>query len=272
MRRLDTPAWEMFVRGGRQQSAKTASPHRRQTDRKPKMPVLTANRQSISRKCQSSPQTERQPKMPILTANRQAFSRKCHCSPQTDRPSAKNASPHRKHTYRQPKMPVLTANRQAVGRKCQSSPRHANTEPDTTATWRLSADEMGMSLIISGKTDYGLETSTLVWSPENPDIVPVILSHLLETFSVLIFTTFSAWGKWIHTLTQKQLLAKTILQGTVKGGKKTRQTEEEVGRQHQGMDRHGVHQVPEGSGEQGKMEETDFRIICGAPTTLAVKG
>ena len=48
--------------------------------------------------------------------------------------------------------------------------------------------------------------------------------------------------------------------------------EKEVGRQHQGMDRHGVHQVPEGRGEQGKMEETDFRIICGAPTTLAVKG
>ena len=37
-------------------------------------------------------------------------------------------------------------------------------------------------------------------------------------------------------------------------GKKTRQTEEEVGRQHQGMDRPGVRQVPEGSAEQGKME------------------
>ena len=35
-------------------------------------------------------------------------------------------------------------------------------------------------------------------------------------------------------------------------GKKTKQTEEEVGRQHQGMDRPGVRQVPEGSGEQGK--------------------
>ena len=33
-------------------------------------------------------------------------------------------------------------------------------------------------------------------------------------------------------------------------GKKTRQTEEEVGRQHQGMERPGVRQVPEGSGEQ----------------------
>ena len=33
---------------------------------------------------------------------------------------------------------------------------------------------------------------------------------------------------------------------------KTRQTEEEVGRQHQRMDGPGVRQVPEGSGEQGK--------------------
>ena len=55
-------------------------------------------------------------------------------------------------------------------------------------------------------------------------------------------------------------------------GKKTRQTEEEVGRQHQEMDRPGVWQVPEGSGEQGKKEKTGCKIICGAPTTLAVKG
>ena len=55
-------------------------------------------------------------------------------------------------------------------------------------------------------------------------------------------------------------------------GKKTRQTEEEVGRQHQGMDRPGVQQVREDSGEQGKMEKTGCKIICGAPTTLTVKG
>ena len=36
-------------------------------------------------------------------------------------------------------------------------------------------------------------------------------------------------------------------------GKKTRQTEEEVGRRHQGMDRPWVRQVPEGSGEQKKI-------------------
>ena len=57
-----------------------------------------------------------------------------------------------------------------------------------------------------------------------------------------------------------------------KRGKKTRQTEKEVGRLNQGMDRPGVRQIPEGSGEQGKMEETGCEIICGAPTTLVVKG
>ena len=51
-------------------------------------------------------------------------------------------------------------------------------------------------------------------------------------------------------------------------GKKTRQTEEEVGRQHQGMDRHGVRQVPQ---EQRKMEETGCEIICGTQTTFALK-
>ena len=44
-----------------------------------------------------------------------------------------------------------------------------------------------------------------------------------------------------------------------------------MGRQHQGMDRPGVRQVPEGSGEQGKIGETGCDIICGVPTTLAVK-
>ena len=57
----------------------------------------------------------------------------------------------------------------------------------------------------------------------------------------------------------------------VERGKRTRQTEEEVGRQHQGMDRPGVGQVPGGSGEQRKMEQNVCEIICDAPTTLAVK-
>ena len=43
-----------------------------------------------------------------------------------------------------------------------------------------------------------------------------------------------------------------------------------MGRRHQGMDRPGVCQVPEGSGEQWKMEETDCEVICIAPKTLSV--
>ena len=54
-------------------------------------------------------------------------------------------------------------------------------------------------------------------------------------------------------------------------GKKTRQTKEKMRGQHQGMDRPGVREVPEGSGEYGKMEETGCEIICGIPTSLAVK-
>ena len=38
------------------------------------------------------------------------------------------------------------------------------------------------------------------------------------------------------------------------------------------MDRPGVRQVPEGGGEQGKMEKIACTITCGAPTTLAVMG
>ena len=55
-------------------------------------------------------------------------------------------------------------------------------------------------------------------------------------------------------------------------GEKTRQTEEKVGRQHQGMGRPGVCEVPQVSGENRQMEETGCEVICGARTTLAVKG
>ena len=45
-----------------------------------------------------------------------------------------------------------------------------------------------------------------------------------------------------------------------------------MGRQHQGMDRPGVRQVPEGSEEQGKLEKSGCKIICGAPMTVMVEG
>ena len=65
-------------------------------------------------------------------------------------------------------------------------------------------------------------------------------------------------------------LTKTTWQGTVKGAIRQGRQEEEVGRQHQGMDRPGVRQVPEGSAEQGKVEKYGCEIICVVPKTLAV--
>ena len=78
--------------------------------------------------------------------------------------------------------------------------------------------------------------------------------------------------QWYGHVSQSSGRAKTILQRHSERGKKTRQTEEEVRRQHQGMDKPGVRQGPRSSGEQGKMEKTSREIICGDPTTLAIKG
>ena len=77
--------------------------------------------------------------------------------------------------------------------------------------------------------------------------------------------------QWYRHVSRSSDLAKLILQGTVKGGRRQGRTEE-VGRQHQRVDRPGVRQVPGGCGEQRKMEQTGCESICGAPTTLAVKG
>ena len=53
-------------------------------------------------------------------------------------------------------------------------------------------------------------------------------------------------------------------------GKKTRQTEEGLGRQHQGMDRPGVRQVPEGSWEEGKWRKlvTKSYVVPQRPSRL----
>ena len=55
-------------------------------------------------------------------------------------------------------------------------------------------------------------------------------------------------------------------------GKKTRQTRGRGGKTTSGNGQAWSSKVPEGSGEQGKIEKTGCKIIYGAPTTLAVKG
>ena len=77
--------------------------------------------------------------------------------------------------------------------------------------------------------------------------------------------------QWYGHVSRSSGLAKTIMQGTAKGGRRQGR-QEEVERQHQGIDRPGVRQVPQGSGEHEKMEETGCEIICGAQRTLAVEG
>ena len=74
--------------------------------------------------------------------------------------------------------------------------------------------------------------------------------------------------QWCGHVFRLSGLVKTILQGTVKGARRRGRQRK---RQHQGMDRPGVHQITEGSGGQGKMEETGCEIIRCVPTTLAVK-
>ena len=56
--------------------------------------------------------------------------------------------------------------------------------------------------------------------------------------------------EWYGHVSRSSGLAKNRLARHSERGKKTRRTKEEVGRQHQGMYRPGVRQVPEGSGEQ----------------------
>ena len=78
--------------------------------------------------------------------------------------------------------------------------------------------------------------------------------------------------QWYGHVSRSSGLAKAILQGTVEGGRRQggqRKRWEDNIREWTGLE---FAQVPESSGEQGKMEKTGCKIICGAPTTLAVKG
>ena len=78
--------------------------------------------------------------------------------------------------------------------------------------------------------------------------------------------------QWYGHVPRSSGLAKTVLQGTVKGGRRQGRQMKMWEDNNRSMDRPGVRQVAEGSGKQGKIEETGCEIICGTPTTLAVKG
>ena len=77
--------------------------------------------------------------------------------------------------------------------------------------------------------------------------------------------------QWYGHVSRSSDLAKTLLQGTVKGerrqGKQKKRWEDNI-REWTGL-RFAKSQR---AVENGKMEETGCEIICGASTTLAVKG
>ena len=78
--------------------------------------------------------------------------------------------------------------------------------------------------------------------------------------------------QWYGHVSRSSGLAKTILQGTVKGGRRQgrqRKRWEDNIREWTGLE---FAKSQSHSGEQGKMEETGCKIICGAPMTLAFKG
>ena len=73
--------------------------------------------------------------------------------------------------------------------------------------------------------------------------------------------------QWYGHVSRSSGLAKTILQGTVKGGRRQ-------GRQRKRWEdniREWSSASPRGQWRRGEMAETGCEIICGAPTTLAVK-
>ena len=78
--------------------------------------------------------------------------------------------------------------------------------------------------------------------------------------------------RWYGHISRSSGMAKTILQGTVKGARRRGRQKKRWEDKHQGMDGNGVWRVPEDSGRQGRIERYCCNVICGAPTTSKVKG
>ena len=74
--------------------------------------------------------------------------------------------------------------------------------------------------------------------------------------------------RWFGHVSRSSGLAKTILQGTVKGKKKKRQTEEEVGRQYQKVDRNGLCQLTRAAENRSRWKGGLLRIHLWCPDDL----
>ena len=124
-------------------------------------------------------------------------------------------------------------------------------------------------------TYHQVRKTMLPYAPDEPpsgclgDPAPFFLEYISELVDVLwlVWPSLDASPKDVlQMFNWRQVLGLCWPWESCDTGK------QQVGRQHQGMDRPGVHQVPEGSGEQEAMEDIGCEIIHGAPVTVAVKG
>ena len=78
--------------------------------------------------------------------------------------------------------------------------------------------------------------------------------------------------QWYGHVSRSSGLAKTIMQGTVKGGRRQhrqRKWWEDNIREWAGLDFTKSQRAVE---NREKMEEIGYEVVCGAPTTITVKG
>ena len=87
----------------------------------------------------------------------------------------------------------------------------------------------------------------------------------IEPHDDLLTTVKQRKLRWYGHITRSSGLAKTIMQGTVQGGRR-RGRQKEMGRQHPGMDGLDNGCRHEESGETRGVEGAGCQVICGAPT------
>ena len=98
------------------------------------------------------------------------------------------------------------------------------------------------------------------------------IQQTIEPYEDLLTIVKRRKLQWYGHVSRLLGLAKTISQGTVKGGRRqgrqTKRWEDNI-REWTGLEFSESHRAVV---NRGKMEKTGCKIICGAPTTLAVKG
>ena len=96
--------------------------------------------------------------------------------------------------------------------------------------------------------------------------------NVLQTFQEMIGGKLAPLTIMNNEHTDLDLMITTFNTAVTSGWKKTRQTKEEVERTTSGNGQAWSSQSPRVQLRTGTIEETGCKIICGAPTTLAVEG